>query len=136
MKVLFLCTGNSCRSQMAEGIVNHDFEGKIIADSAGIEPSVVNPNAVEVMREIGIDISHHRSKHIQELLENEYDLIITLCNSAAQKCSVWPKASEVVHMPFDDPFDVKGTQEAILAEYRRVRDLIRNNIGKFLTKTK
>jgi arsenate reductase len=134
MRVLFLCTGNSCRSQMAEGLINHDFKGKIEADSAGVEPGVLNPNAVEVMREIGIDISHQRSKHIQELLGSEYDLIITLCDYAAQTCPVWPKAGEMVYMPFDDPFNAKGTQEEILAEYRRVRDLIRNKVGQLLKK--
>jgi arsenate reductase len=132
MKVLFLCTGNTCRSQMAEGLINHDFVGKIEADSAGIEPGVLNPNAIEVMREIGIDISHQRSKHIQELLENEYDLIITLSDYAAKTCPVWPKADEVVHIPFDDPFSKAGSNEEILTEYRRIRDLIRKKVGKFL----
>ena len=117
---------------MAEGFVNYEFEGDVTADSAGVEPSEVNPYAINAMGEIGIDISHQRSKHVRELMDNEYDLIITLCDYAAGICDMWPKTGEIVHIPFEDPFNTTGTNEKILDEYRRVRDLIRTQIGEFL----
>lgn len=132
LKVLFLCTGNSCRSQMAEGLINKDFAGKVKAKSAGVMPSYVNPYAVRVLDELGIDITHHSSKHIKEFADSVFDLVITLCDYAAGVCPVWPKEGEIVHMPFQDPIHAEGTDEEILAEYRRIRDLIRSQIGEFL----
>jgi len=132
-KVLFICTGNSCRSQMAEGLVNHDFGREIEAKSAGIMPGSVNPNSIKVMSEIGIDIRGQRSKHIDEFKSDKFDLVITLCDYAAANCPVWQNVGEQIHMPFEDPIVIQGSQEQILKEYRRVRDEMRKEIGLVLT---
>jgi arsenate reductase len=131
--VLFLCTGNSCRSQMAEGIVNHDFAGYIEAFSAGTEPHGLNPKAVEVMAEIGIDISSHESEHIDRYTGQNFDFVISLCDDAEEQCPVFFGGVERLHMPFDDPPRATGSQEDVMAVYRRVRDEIRTQLGEIFT---
>lgn len=130
-KVLFLCTGNSCRSQMAEGLVNHDFSGQIVAFSAGTEPHGLNPKAVQVMTEIGIDISAHSSDHISQYDGQSFDYVITLCGDANEKCPLFYGGVKRLHMGFDDPPKATGTEAEIMAVYRRVRDEIREQLGNF-----
>ncbi len=130
-KVLFLCTGNSCRSQMAEGWARH-LKGDVIeAYSAGIETHGLNPNAVRVMAEAGVDISGHRSKHVDELKDIALDYVVTVCDNAHESCPLFPGKTQVVHVGFDDPPRLaKGmkTDEEKLECYRRVRDEIKRFI--------
>lgn len=130
-KVLFLCTGNSCRSQMADGIVNHDFAGRIEACSAGTEPHGLNPRAVEVMKEIGIDISSNSSDHISRYEGQNFDYVITLCGDANEKCPLFFGGVQRLHMGFPDPPKATGTDEEIMAVYRQVRDDIRRQMREF-----
>jgi arsenate reductase len=130
-RVLFLCTANSCRSQMAEGIMNHFFGNKIAAFSAGTEASFVNANAVEVMREIGINISMHRSKNLSEFDGQIFDYVITLCGEANETCPLYIGGAKKTHIGFDDPAKVTGTQDDILREFRRVRDEIKEKFTAF-----
>jgi arsenate reductase len=125
LKVLFLCTENACRSQMAEGLANHDLEGLVQAFSAGVRPSRVNPRAIEVMGELGIDISHQRSKSVYDLKDEQFDLVITVCDNAAAQCPMFPGNAEILHISFTDPAKFTGTEEEILAGFRRVRDEMR-----------
>lgn len=129
--VLFLCTGNSCRSQMADGLINHDFADHIEAFSAGTEPHGLNPRAVQVMQEIGIDISTNSSDHISTYEGQAFDYVITLCGDANDKCPLFFGGVKRLHMGFDDPPKAKGTEEEIMAVYRRVRDEIRTRLGDF-----
>ena len=128
LKVLFLCTGNSCRSQMAEGWARNLKGDRIEAYSAGIETHGLNPDAVRVMAEVGVDISGQRSKRVDELRGIEFDYVVTVCGHANESCPVFPGKTQVVHVGFDDPprlaADAK-TEEERLAPYRRVRDEIR-----------
>lgn len=128
LKVLFLCTGNSCRSQMAEGWARH-LKGDVIeAYSAGIETHGLNPNAVKVMAEVGVDISGHRSKHVDELKNVEFDYVVTVCDNAHESCPLFLGKTKVVHMGFQDPPRMAReakTDEEKLDCYRRVRDEIR-----------
>ena len=128
LKVLFLCTGNSCRSQMAEGWCRH-LKGDVIeAYSAGIETHGLNPNAVQVMAEAGVDISGHQSQHIEEFKDIQLDVVVTVCGHAHESCPVFPGTTKVVHVGFDDPpklaKEAKSEQEAMDC-YRRVRDQIK-----------
>lgn len=126
-KVLFLCTGNSCRSQMAEGWARHLHEDKIEAYSAGIERHGLNLHAVRVMAEIGIDISGHRSKTLDDLGDIPFDLVVTVCGHAHETCPVFPRDARVVHRGFDDPpkmAERAASPEEALECYRRVRDEI------------
>ena len=128
LKVLFLCTGNSCRSQMAEGWARHLKGDRIEAYSAGIETHGLNPDAVRVMAEAGVDISGQRSKHVSELREIEFDYVVTVCDHAHESCPVFPGKAKVIHVGFDDPPRLAAnakTEEERLAPYRRVRDEIR-----------
>jgi arsenate reductase len=134
-RVLILCTGNSARSQMAEGILRHDSGGRFEVASAGTKPSRVRPEAIAAMAEIGIDISGHRSKSVDEFLDRPPDLLITVCDSARETCPVFPAAVERRHWPFEDPAAVEGTDEERLAAFRRVRDQIRARIAEFLALT-
>ncbi len=131
LRVLFLCTGNSCRSQMAGGIVNHDFSGKITAVSAGTEPHGLNPRAVQVMHEIGIDISNNTSDHLNRYAGQTFDYVISLCGDADEKCPAFFGGVKRLHMPFDDPPRAIGSDEQVLATYRRVRDEIREQMHHF-----
>lgn len=127
-KVLFLCTANSCRSQMAEGIVNHFLADWIEAFSAGTEASHVNPKAIAVLREIGIDISSNRSKNIDEFAGQEFDYVITLCGDARDKCPIFQGGGKRVHIGFEDPGIATGTEEEVMEVFRRVRDQIKEQL--------
>ena len=133
-RVLFICTHNSARSQMAEGMVNHDLAGKVQASSAGTEPSRVHPMAVAVMWELGIDILNHRSKSVDEFAGEKFDFVITLCDQAAETCPVFFGGTQRLHMGFPDPAAVTGSEEEKLAAFRKVRDQIREQIVGFLQK--
>jgi arsenate reductase len=128
LKVLFLCTENACRSQMAEGLVNHDLDRQVQAYSAGIKPSQVNPRAIQVMGELGIDISQQRSKSVDEMKGEQFDLVITVCDKAAAQCPMFPGNAEILHISFPDPAQATGTEEEILAVFRRVRDELRRQL--------
>ncbi len=127
-KILFLCTGNSCRSQMAEGWTRA-LKGDVLeAYSAGVQTHGLNPNAVRVMAEAGVDISSHRSKHVSELLNAGMDYVVTVCDSAAEACPIFPGKAKIVHRSFQDPPALAKTaksEEEALLHYRRVRDEIR-----------
>lgn len=131
-RVLFLCTGNSCRSQMAEGLINHDFAGRVAAFSAGTAPKGLNPTAVQVMAELGIDISHQRSEHLSVYQDEAFDYVISLCEDADENCPVYMGGTARVHMGFDDPPRAVGDEAEVLGVYRRVRDEIREQIGAYL----
>lgn len=127
-RVLFLCTGNSCRSQMAEGFARALRGDQLEAYSAGVDPHGMNPLAVQAMAEAGVDISSHHSKHLDELRDVKFDYVVTVCGHANETCPVFPGETERVHVSFDDPprlaRDAKSEDEAI-NHYRRVRDEIR-----------
>lgn len=130
-RVLILCTGNSARSQMAEGLLRHDAGGRFEVESAGVEASFVRPQAVEVMRELGIDISGQRSKHVDEFAGREFDYVITVCDNARERCPFFPASAERVHWSFDDPAAAQGDEAAHLAFFRRVRDEIRTRLREW-----
>jgi arsenate reductase (thioredoxin) len=134
LKVLFLCTENACRSQMAEGLVNHDLAGQVQAWSAGVRPSRVNPQAIQVMAELGIDISSHRSKSVDDLPGEAFDLVITVCDQAQQQCPIFPGETEVMHAGFPDPAKAAGTEEEVMAAFRQVRDELRRQLIPLLRK--
>lgn len=123
--VLILCTGNSARSQMAEGLLRRMGGGRFEVESAGTHPGQVRPEALEVMREVGIDISGHRSKSVDEFEGREFDCVITVCDNARENCPVFPASTERVHWGFDDPASAPGDLAERLAVFRRVRDEIR-----------
>ncbi len=131
-KVLFLCTGNSCRSQMAEGLLRHVAGDRFEVVSAGTEPSTVNPLAIAVMREIGIDISGHRSKSVGGFLREHFAYVITVCNSANERCPIFPFAVMRLHWPLDDPAAAQGSEQERLAVFRRVRDEIAERVRAFV----
>lgn len=131
-RVLFICTKNSARSQMAEGLVNHDLAGKIQAFSAGTNPSSVHPLAVAVMKELGIDISTHRSKSIDEVASEKFDYVVTLCDRANEVCPVFFGGTKRLHMGFPNPAEATGSEEEKLAAFRKVRDQMRKEIIGFL----
>ena len=132
MRVLIVCTGNSARSQMAEGLLRYDGGNRFEVFSAGTRPSRVRPEAIAAMREIGIDISGHRSKSVDEFADRPLDLVITVCDGAKESCPVFPGSVRREHWPFEDPAAVEGPEEVRLAAFRRVRDRIRTRIGEFL----
>ena len=131
--ILFLCTHNSCRSQMAEGLVNHYLGDRFEAFSAGTEATSVNSTAIAVMKEIGIDISGHCSKTLDEFDGETFDYVITLCGDAHEKCPLFFGGVRRVHIGFDDPSRLSGSDEEVLPEYRRVRDEIREKLTDYLT---
>ena len=130
-RVLILCTGNSARSQMAEGILRHIAGEEFEVESAGVEPSRVRSEAVEVMREIGIDISSHRSKSVDEFIDKKFDYVITVCDNAKESCPVFPADVERIHWSFDDPAAVAGNDEKRLAAFREIRDQILGKLKRF-----
>ena len=134
-RVLILCTGNSARSQMAEGLLQHDGADRFEVASAGVEPTRVRPEAVEVMSEIGIDISDHRSKSVGEFVGQEFDYVITVCDSANEHCPIFPGKTKRIHWSFDDPAAVKGDNDIRLKVFRRVRDEIRHRLRLFTAAT-
>lgn len=133
-RVLILCTGNSARSQMAEGILRQDGGEAFDVESAGVKPSIVRPEAIEAMREIGIDISSHRSKSVDEFIGQQFDYIITVCDNAKETCPVFPGKAERIHQSFEDPPPpgAKSAEET-LSIFRRVRDEIREWMKGFIS---
>jgi len=131
-KVLFLCTGNSARSQMAEGYLRHVAGDEFEPLSAGIEPKGLNPLAVEAMNEIGIDISHQKSKDVVSFLGQYIPYIVTVCDNARERCPIFPRSFKFLHWSFDDPAAAQGSREEKLAVFRRVRDEIAHRIDKEL----
>ncbi|TAL09327.1 MAG: arsenate reductase ArsC [Nitrospirae bacterium] len=134
--VLFLCTGNSCRSQMAEGFLRHFAGDRFDAASAGTHPSVLNPDAVEAMREAGIDISRHRSKNVDEFVGRRFDAVITVCDRAKESCPIFPEAAALDHWPFDDPAAATGSRGERQAVFHRVRDEIAERIRTFIRESR
>lgn len=131
-KVMFLCTGNSCRSQMAEGFAGEFGKGLIEAHSAGLIAAGVNARAIKVMKEIGIDISGQKSEEINEDLLRTMDIIITLCGNAEESCPYTPPEIKRIHWPIKDPVGTVGTEEEIMKEFRRARDEIKERMVKFI----
>jgi len=122
--ILFLCTHNSCRSQMAEGLVNHFLGDRFLAFSAGTESTRVNPFAIEILAELGIDISGQRSKTLDEFADQSFDHVVTLCGDANETCPIFIGGVRRTHQGFEDPSRLSCSEEDILAEFRRVRDEI------------
>ncbi len=131
-RVLILCTGNSCRSQMAEGLWRRHGGDRWEVFSAGLEPTRLNPRAVEVMAEIGIDIAHQTSQSFDEFVGQPFDLVVTVCSNAEASCPAFPGATRRLHWPFDDPPRARGTDEAVLQVSRRVRDEIASAVREWL----
>jgi len=131
-RVLILCTGNSARSQMAEGLLRHEAGGRFEVFSAGTRPSQVRPEAIAVMAEIGLDISGHRSKSVDEFAGQDLDFVITVCDNAKETCPVFPRVVKRLHWSFEDPAAVEGSEEVRKASFRRIRDQIHSRIMVFL----
>jgi arsenate reductase len=133
-RVLILCTGNSARSQMAEGLLRHlgnDAGDRFDVESAGTRPSRVRPEAIAVMRELGIDISGHRSKSVDEFAGQQFDYVLTVCDNARETCPIYPGHANRLHHSFADPAAVEGNEAERLAAFRRVRDQIRDYLRGF-----
>jgi len=126
--VLILCTGNSARSQMAEGLWRHLAGDRFEVFSAGTKPSIVRSEAIAVLAELGIDISAQRSKSVDEFTGRPIDLVITVCDNAREACPIFPASTERLHWPFPDPASVEGTEEERLAQFRRIRDQIHERV--------
>lgn len=131
-KVLLLCTGNACRSQMAEGLVRHHLGNAIDVHSAGIHPAGVHPFASRVLAEIGIDSKNQYSKHVSELSREPFDLIVTLCDHADRFCPSFHNAKDRTHMPFEDPIYATGTEEEVVEAFRKSRNDIEGRLVPFL----
>jgi arsenate reductase len=131
-RVLILCTGNSARSQMAEGLLRHLAGDRFEVASAGVSPTHIRPEAITVMREIGIDISQHRSKSVDEFSDQGFDYVITVCDNANEQCPVFPGNTERIHWSFDDPAAAAGDEQARLEVFRRVRTEILLRLQVFL----
>lgn len=135
--ILVLCTGNSCRSQIAHGYLERFTDGrKIKIYSAGVETHGVNPKVIAVMKEDGIDISHHTSNNIDEYFDIDFDYVITVCDNAKERCPFFPTNAIKLHYNFPDPAKATGTGEEILEEFRHVREMIKKYIKEFIYKTK
>jgi arsenate reductase len=124
MNILILCTGNSCRSQIADGYLRQFVGDRATIYSAGVETHGVNPRAIKVMAEVGIDISNHTSNHVDEYRDVDFDLIITICDNAKERCPVFPSKAAKLHHNFPDPAKATGSEEEIMEEFRRVRNMI------------
>jgi arsenate reductase len=133
-RVLILCTGNSARSQMAEGLLRRMAGDRFEVESAGVEPSRVRPEAVEAMREVGVDISGQRSKSVDEFAGREFDYVITVCDNARERCPVFPGKTERIHWSFDDPAAAGGDEAARLSVFRRVRNEIENRLRELVSR--
>ncbi|MDR2146623.1 MAG: arsenate reductase ArsC [Tannerella sp.] len=131
-KILVLCTGNSCRSQIAEGYLRYFSQDKAEIYSAGVETHGVNPRAVETMKEDRIDISKHTSNHIDEYLNIDFDYVITVCDNAKERCPFFPTKAKKFHQNFPDPAKAQGSETEINAEFRRVREMIKDYCQKFV----
>lgn len=136
LKVMFLCTANSCRSQMAEGFAKKLGQGLIEVCSAGLFAAGVHPRAVAVMKETGIDISNQKSKEIDAELLKNMDVVITLCGHAEESCPLTPPEIKRIHWPIDDPVRTVGTEDMILNDFRRARDEIKDRVVKFVQEIK
>ena len=130
-RVLILCTGNSARSQMAEGLLRHDAGDRFDVYSAGTTPSRVRPEAIALMGELGIDISGHRSKHLDEFTGQKFDYVLTVCDQANESCPIFPGATHRLHHNCEDPAAFQGSEAERLALFRRVRDEIRTYLRSF-----
>lgn len=130
-RVLILCTANSARSQMAEGLTRHDHGERFEVESAGTKATLVRPEAIAVMKEIGIDISGHRSKVVDEFAEQTFDYVLTVCDNAKESCPIFPGHGNRLHHSFEDPAAVHGSDEDRLAAFRRIRDQIRAYLREF-----
>ena len=130
--ILFLCTGNSCRSQMAEGFARKMLTKDLKIFSAGLEPKGVHPIAVKVMQEVGIDISHQKSKNISEIPLDKINIIITLCGDAAERCPIFPGKVKKIHWAIENPAKARGSEEEIAIVFRKVRDNIKSYIISYL----
>jgi len=131
-RVLILCTGNSARSQMAEGILRHEAGDRFEVSSAGTNPSMVNPLAIKVMKEIGIDISDHYSKSVEEFTDQEFQYVITVCDKANENCPFFPGQVRRVHWSFEDPAAAEGDEETRSEVFRQVRDQIQRRLRSFI----
>ena len=131
-KILVLCTGNSCRSQIAEGYLRHFANKNVVVCSAGIETHGVNPRAIAIMKEDGIDISGHTSNNIDEYHEIDFDFVITVCDNAKERCPFFPTKAQKFHYNFPDPAKAQGTEDEIIDEFRRVRDMIKEYSEDFI----
>jgi len=127
-RVLILCTGNSARSQMAEGLLRHDAGDRFEVLSAGTKPTQVRPEAITVMQELGIDISCHRSKSVDDFAGQDFDYVVTVCDNAKASCPVFPAGTRQIHWSFDDPAAVEGSQEERLVAFRRIRSELRERL--------
>ncbi|MBC7124273.1 MAG: arsenate reductase ArsC [Bacteroidales bacterium] len=132
-KILILCTGNSCRSQMAEGFLK-SFDSNLTVESAGTEPATqVNPNAVKVMAELGIDISQNKPKLVDQFINQEWDYVITVCDNAKETCPAFlGKVKHRLHIGFEDPAEATGTPDEVMAVFRKVRDEIKEKFKEFI----
>ena len=130
-RVLILCTGNSARSQMAEGLLRHDAGERFNVESAGTKPGIVRPEAIAVMKEVGIDITSHRSKHVDEFAGQDFDLVLTVCDNAKESCPVFFGKATRLHHSFNDPAAVEGSEEKRLGAFREVRDELRAYLKSF-----
>ena len=131
-RVLILCTANSARSQMAEGLLRHDGGDRLEVASAGTQPRRIRPEAIQVMRELGIDISWQRSKSVEEFIGQDFDYVITVCDTARQSCPVFPGKTTLTHWSIEDPAAAEGDEHARLAVFRRARDDLRERLGGFM----
>jgi arsenate reductase len=131
-RVLILCTGNSARSQMAEGLFRREAGDRYEVFSAGTKPTLVRPEAIAVMNEIGIDISGHRSKSVDEFTAQEFDQVITVCDNAKESCPVFPGKTQRLHWPVEDPAAVQGSEEERQSAFRKLRDQLHGRIIVFL----
>ena len=129
-KILFLCTGNACRSQIAEGWARHLKSGVIEAYSAGISPAGVSTRAIAVMAEAGVDISKQTSKHVDTLKDVDFDYIVTVCDNAREQCPVFPSRTKKIHKSFEDPALMAGSEDVIMAAFRKLRDDMRAFVEK------
>ena len=130
-RVLILCTGNSARSQMAEGLLRHDAGDRFEVESAETKPGHVRPESIAVMKEIGIDVSGHRSKHVDEFAGRSFDYVLTVCDNAKESCSIFPGHGKRIHQAFEDPAALEGFKQDRLTLFRRVRDEIRTYLKAF-----
>ena len=135
-RILILCTGNSARSQMAEGLLRHDAGDRFEVQSAGTRPSEVRPEAIAVMREIGIDISRQHSKHVDEFAGQTFDYVLTVCDNAQESCPIFPANTVTIHHSFEDPAALQASQPRRIALFRRVRDELRAYLRAFDGATK
>jgi arsenate reductase len=130
-RVLILCTGNSARSQIAEGLLRHDAGDRFEVESAGTKPSVLRPEAIAVLKEVGIDITEHRSKHVEEFNGQHFEYVLTVCDNGKETCPVFFDTAKRLHQNFKDPAVIEGTQEKRMAAFRTVRDEIRSYLKGF-----